>query len=154
MAGRKDQVARPGEVSRCNCTALRKASRRVSQLYDTALAPSGLKTTQRTILAQIGLGASAEPLEVLRGYLAQPVPGGRNACLIVLDFAGQLSNDSDLVVQRLLREIPNVTVLATARKRCHHGDRAPACERVSVSQTSRACARRVWATSAATSSSP
>ena len=41
MAGRKDQVAGPGEVSGCNCTALRKASRRVSQLYDTALAPSG-----------------------------------------------------------------------------------------------------------------
>ena len=39
--------------SHCNCTALRKASRRISQLYDAALAASGLKTTQRAILAQI-----------------------------------------------------------------------------------------------------
>jgi DNA-binding MarR family transcriptional regulator len=39
--------------SNCNCTALRKATRRISQLYDAALAPSGLKTTQRAILAQI-----------------------------------------------------------------------------------------------------
>src|ERR1700758_562471 len=76
MAGRKDQVARPGEVSRCNCTALRKASRRVSQLYDTALAPSGLKTTQRTILAQIGrsepttVGELAEALVMDSGALA------------------------------------------------------------------------------------
>jgi DNA-binding MarR family transcriptional regulator len=54
MAVREDQVAGSGEVSRCNCTALRKASRRISQLYDTALAPSGLKTTQRVILAEIG----------------------------------------------------------------------------------------------------
>ena len=54
MAGRKDRVAGPGKGSGCNCTALRKASRRISQLYDTALAPSGLKTTQRAILAQIG----------------------------------------------------------------------------------------------------
>ena len=54
MAGRKDQPAGPGKGSGCNCTALRKASRRISQLYDTALAPSGLKTTQRAILAQIG----------------------------------------------------------------------------------------------------
>jgi DNA-binding MarR family transcriptional regulator len=37
----------------CNCTALRKASRRVSQLYDVALEPSGLKTTQRAILSHI-----------------------------------------------------------------------------------------------------
>jgi DNA-binding PadR family transcriptional regulator len=28
----------------CNCTALRKATRRVSQLYDAALEPAGLKT--------------------------------------------------------------------------------------------------------------
>jgi DNA-binding MarR family transcriptional regulator len=54
MAGKKDQVAESAKGSRCSCTALRKASRRISQLYDTALAPSGLKTTQRAILAQIG----------------------------------------------------------------------------------------------------
>src|ERR1700756_127217 len=33
------------QASRCSCTTLRKASRRISQLYDAALAPSGLKTT-------------------------------------------------------------------------------------------------------------
>src|SRR5947209_371880 len=33
----------------CNCTALRKASRRVSQLYDEALAPCGLRVTQLAI---------------------------------------------------------------------------------------------------------
>ena len=47
MAARKDQTATASEGSRCNCTALRKASRRISQLYDTALTESGLKTTQR-----------------------------------------------------------------------------------------------------------
>jgi DNA-binding MarR family transcriptional regulator len=76
MAGSKDQVAGPGGVSRCNCTALRKASRRISQLYDTALAPSGLKTTQRAILAQIGrserttVGDLAEALVMDSGALA------------------------------------------------------------------------------------
>jgi DNA-binding MarR family transcriptional regulator len=39
--------------SPCSCTALRKATRRVSQLYDAVLAPSGLKITQRAILALI-----------------------------------------------------------------------------------------------------
>ena len=37
----------------CNCTSLRKAMRRVTQLYDAALAPSGLKITQRSILNHI-----------------------------------------------------------------------------------------------------
>jgi DNA-binding MarR family transcriptional regulator len=60
----------------CNCTALRKATRRISQLYDTALAPSGLKTTQRAILAQLGrsepasVGQLAEALVMDAGALA------------------------------------------------------------------------------------
>jgi DNA-binding MarR family transcriptional regulator len=37
----------------CNVTALRKATRRVSQLYDAILAPSGLRSTQRAILLYI-----------------------------------------------------------------------------------------------------
>ena len=62
--------------SRCSCTALRKASRRISQLYDAALAPSGLKTTQRAILAQIRrcesttVGSLAEALVMDAGALA------------------------------------------------------------------------------------
>ncbi len=73
---RKDQGARPGERSRCNCTALRKASRRISQLYDVALAPSGLKVTQRAILAEIRrsepttVGKLAEALVMDSGALA------------------------------------------------------------------------------------
>src|ERR1700728_3443109 len=65
MAGRKG-TADAINASRCNCTALRKATRRISQLYDTALAPSGLKTTQRAILAQLG---RSEPASV--GQLAE-----------------------------------------------------------------------------------
>lgn len=38
----------------CCATAMRKASRRLAQLYDSALAPSGLKSTQFSILAEIG----------------------------------------------------------------------------------------------------
>src|SRR5271167_3695264 len=41
------------ERNRCNCAALRKASRRLSLLYDAALAPSGLKSTQFAIFAEI-----------------------------------------------------------------------------------------------------
>jgi DNA-binding MarR family transcriptional regulator len=37
----------------CTCGSLRKASRRVSQFYDTALAPVGIKSTQYSILAEV-----------------------------------------------------------------------------------------------------
>lgn len=64
------------EKSVCNCTALRKATRRVSQLYDSALEPCGLRTTQRSILMQIArsqnppsLGELAEALVMDRGAL-------------------------------------------------------------------------------------
>jgi DNA-binding MarR family transcriptional regulator len=41
------------EAGRCNAAALRKATRRVSQLYDMVLAPTGLRSTQRSILMHI-----------------------------------------------------------------------------------------------------
>jgi DNA-binding MarR family transcriptional regulator len=71
------------------CTALRKASRRISQLYDTALAPSGVKTTQRAILAQIGRSepvtvALAEALVMDSGALAHTLkPLERDGLLAV-----------------------------------------------------------------------
>jgi DNA-binding MarR family transcriptional regulator len=76
MRGRKDRSTKPDEGGRCNCTALRKASRRISQLYDIALIPSGVKTTQRAILVQIGrseptaVGKLAEALVIDAGALA------------------------------------------------------------------------------------
>jgi DNA-binding MarR family transcriptional regulator len=63
------------QKSLCNCTALRKATRRVSQLYDSALEPCGLRATQRAILSHIAragtppLGELAEALVMDRGAL-------------------------------------------------------------------------------------
>jgi DNA-binding MarR family transcriptional regulator len=37
----------------CNCYALRQAARRVTQLYDQALAPLDLRATQYSLLAEI-----------------------------------------------------------------------------------------------------
>lgn len=47
--------------SRCNATAMRKASRRLSQLYDDALEPSGLRSTQFAILAELDRRSSDPP---------------------------------------------------------------------------------------------
>src|ERR1700678_2698905 len=48
-----DSVLDLGDTNRCNTTALRKATRRVSQLYDSVLAPTGLRSTQRSMLMHI-----------------------------------------------------------------------------------------------------
>lgn len=45
----------PSEIklADCNCLALRQAARRITQLYDQALAPSQVRTTQLSILAKL-----------------------------------------------------------------------------------------------------
>lgn len=44
----------PGpEAAFCNCLAVRQAARRVSQFYDTYLAPLGLKSSQYSILSRL-----------------------------------------------------------------------------------------------------
>ena len=49
------------EPNRCNCTALRKASRRMSQFYDSTLVPSGLRSTQFAMLAELDRRADTPP---------------------------------------------------------------------------------------------
>ena len=47
---------RPTSPADCNCFAIRSAARHVSQLYDQLLAPTGLRTTQFSILAHLKKG--------------------------------------------------------------------------------------------------
>src|SRR6266853_633769 len=37
----------------CNCLAVRQAARHITQFYDQLLAPSGLRTTQFSVLAKL-----------------------------------------------------------------------------------------------------
>jgi DNA-binding MarR family transcriptional regulator len=48
----------------CHATHLRKATRRITLLYDALLAPSGLRSTQRSILMQIARGQVASMSEL------------------------------------------------------------------------------------------
>lgn len=51
----------PANESACCASAMRKASRRLTQLYDDALARSGLRSTQYTILAELNLRSHKPP---------------------------------------------------------------------------------------------
>jgi DNA-binding MarR family transcriptional regulator len=60
------------EVARgCACFNLRKAARAITQLYDAALAPSGIRATQLSVLVALALGERA--------------PMGRVADALVMD---------------------------------------------------------------------
>ena len=99
--------------SLCLCTTLRKATRRVTRLYDMALAPSGLKVTQLALLRQIersgpvsvgdlaeaqvmdsgGLAHTLKPLE-RDGFISFSVdPGDRRSRLVALTAEGQTKLD-------------------------------------------------------------
>ena len=59
----------------CTHTSLRRAARRLGQLYDEAIAPTGLTSPQALLLAQIDklggtYGEEGPPLQVLAGRLA------------------------------------------------------------------------------------
>ncbi len=51
------------ETVNCTCFGLRKAARAVTQLYDAALEPSGLRATQFSLLASLRIGG---PLTISR----------------------------------------------------------------------------------------
>ena len=79
------------EVNRCNSTALRKAARNVSQLYDAALSDSGLRSTQRSILLHIAragrplMGELAEKLVLDRTALSHNLkPLERDGLVLVV----------------------------------------------------------------------
>ena len=54
----------PARHTACTCGSLRKASRRISQFYDSALAPVGIKSTQFSILAEVERGSIEGPLSM------------------------------------------------------------------------------------------
>jgi DNA-binding MarR family transcriptional regulator len=55
-------TAAPPAGNACTCGSLRKASRRISQFYDAALAPLGIKSTQFSILSEVARGSSDGPV--------------------------------------------------------------------------------------------
>src|SRR3981189_1732260 len=65
----------------CTCGSLRKASRRISQFYDTALAPAGIKSTQFSILSEVERGSFSEPVtmsELASAMVMDRSPLGHN----------------------------------------------------------------------------
>ncbi len=92
--------APPLERNRCNCSALRKATRRVSQLYDAALAPFGLKSTQFAILSEIEFRTNEPPTisDLANALVMDPSTIGQN--LRPLERDGLIALEQDATDRR------------------------------------------------------
>ena len=74
------QAPMPGcRASECFATAARKASRRLTQFYDDALEPSGLRSTQYAILTELARSGARRRLPKWR---ARSFPTGQRSAII------------------------------------------------------------------------
>jgi DNA-binding MarR family transcriptional regulator len=69
----------------CVCTTLRKATRNVTQLYDDALRPSGLRTTQLHTLNAIGEAGEATVTKLTKLLLIDQTTLTRNLAVLERD---------------------------------------------------------------------
>lgn len=117
----------PRRNEACTCGSLRKASRRITQFYDSALAPAGIKSTQFSILS-----------EVDRGSLDGPVSMCELATAMVMDRSTLGHN-----LRPLERDALLVLRLAVADRRKRH------VELTKKGRSTLRAARRLWKTAEA-----
>ena len=81
----------------CHCGTLRKATRRISQLYDEVLEPSGLKLSQFQLLSQIERAALPPTIKELAAALVlDPSALGHNMRPLERDgYIKQIRNEAD-----------------------------------------------------------
>jgi DNA-binding MarR family transcriptional regulator len=93
----------PAARERCNCFLIRSLSRKVSQLYDDILAPSGLRGTQYSLMLTARKGIAGAPASVSA-------------------LAGRLNTDRTTLTRnlRILQEAGYIELVAgrDARSKC------------------------------------
>ena len=91
-------------MSHCNATTLRKASRCLSGMYDSALASGGLRATQFAILGELNLHRDGPPLihELARAMAMDRSTLGRNLRPLERDGLIALSLDNDRRGRRVI----------------------------------------------------
>ena len=72
-------------MTECYCVALRVAARKVSSIYDEALAPAGVSVAQYSLLRRIGHFQPVSLTELARLSLLDRSTVGRNAKLLERD---------------------------------------------------------------------
>ena len=97
------------ELSECNCFATRKAARRLTQIYDSKLAPCGIKSTQLMILAAIDRRGELSVNDLARIMVLDRTTTGKN--LKPMEREGYLKS----VVSRADRRYRTITLTAKGK---------------------------------------
>jgi DNA-binding MarR family transcriptional regulator len=111
--------AESDQDSQCSATAMRKATRRMIQLYDDALAPAGLRSTQYVIVDELHRKTDAPPT---MGELAETLVPDRSALghnLRRLERDGLIAlvaGDADRRLRRVVLTTKGVAKLREARR--------------------------------------
>ena len=75
----------PFLLSKCTCFAVRKAARALTQAYDAALAPAGIRSTQYMVLAAIGQRSDISVHELASTMAMDRTTMGKNLRLLAED---------------------------------------------------------------------
>ncbi|WP_460357930.1 MarR family winged helix-turn-helix transcriptional regulator [Actinoallomurus acanthiterrae] len=105
------ELPRVSATRECYATALRKASRRLTGLYDEVLAPTGLRSTQFAILSELAGGEPITINELARTLVLDR--SGLGHSLRPLQRDGLVRLDKDLADRRSV----NVTLTEEGRLR-------------------------------------
>ncbi len=81
------------EVAKCSCLRIRKATRRITQIYDQLLEPSGITTTQFGLLAHL--------------MPSKRISVGKLAELLVMDPTTLTRNLQPLIARNYLKVAPD-----------------------------------------------
>src|SRR6267143_5542580 len=101
------------QSEKCNCLALRQAARHVTQFYDQFLAPSGLRTTQFSILAKLRLEGPMAINALAKRLVMDRTTLGRN--ILPLEREGLIAIVPDSVDRR--SKVVRLTEAGAARLR-------------------------------------
>lgn len=103
------------DVAACTCANLRKATRVVTQAFDAALRPSGLKATQFTVLATLGSEGELPLTRLASALVMDRTTLTRNLKPLVRDGLVHIGQEADQRVRNVSLSAKGESVLAAAR---------------------------------------
>ena len=89
------------QTTRCACFSLRKAARAVTQRYDDALRPTGLRATQFSLLALLRQGGTAPMTRLAEDAVMDRTTLARNLEVLVRDGLVRVQPGADARVREV-----------------------------------------------------
>lgn len=90
-----------GQATRCTCFSLRKAARAVTQRYDEALRPTGLRTTQFSLLTVLRLAGALPMTRLAEEAVMDRTTLSRNLDVLVRDGLVRIQPGEDARVRQV-----------------------------------------------------